>query len=228
MTVSRFAAVVFLPLLWTPDLCGTAGGQAATILTVPEGPGQPSFTIRVLTTERQGVAEVSGPAGTRPQTLTCALEPYSSLAGGFALEDLDMDGHPDLRVVREFGAKWKRYCIWLYQPSTHSFEKDGLASQMELVSNLTVDPGHHRLVGFSIGPVRPSWDVYRIVSGADPQERVLLPEQSCVIETDETGNAAATVARFGNGRVQTGRRALPRGDRRTTQQICDGFGGAGG
>jgi len=228
MTVSRFSAVFFLLLLQIPGPPGTADRQADRTLTVPGGPGRPSFTLRVLTRGLEGVVEVSGPAGTRLQTLTCALEPYTDFVRGFAIEDLDMDGHPDLRGTREFGAKWERYCIWLYDPATRSFEKDQLARQMELVSNLEVDAAHHRLVSFDIGPVLPSWDVYRIVRGAYPEERVLLPEQSCVIETDATGNVAAMVTRFAGGRAQTERHALPPGDLRTAQEICDGFGGTGG
>lgn len=170
---------------------------------------------------------MSTPGGTRRQTLTCALAPFADFVGGFAIEDLDMDGHPDLRATREFGAKWERYCIWLYDPSTRSFEKDLLAEQMELVSNLKIDATRHRVVAFSIGPSRPSWDVYRIVDANGPEVRVLLPEQWCVIETDATGNTAAVVTRFGDGRARTERRALPRGDQRSAQEICDGIGAAG-
>jgi hypothetical protein len=226
MTVSRFSAVFFLLLLRFPGPPETPGRQGDQTRTLPGGPGRPSFTLRVLTRGHEGVVEVSTPNETRRQTLTCALAPYADFVGGFVIEDLDMDGHPDLRAIREFGAKWERYCIWLYDPSTRRFEKDLLARQMELVSNLTVDARHHRLVAFSIGPWRPSWDVYKIVNRPDPEERVLLPEQSCVIDTDAAGNAVAIVARFGGGRAQTQRRPLPRGDNRTAQEICDGFGGA--
>jgi len=228
MTVSRFSALFFLLLLPIQSPPGTSDRQADRTLTVPGGPDRPSFTLHVLTNGHEGVVEVSAPGGARLQTLTCALEPYTEFVRGFAIEDLDMDGHPDLRATREFGAKWERYCIWLYDPSTRSFEKDQLARQMELLSNLTVDPVHHRLVSYDIGPVLPTWDVYRIVSPAYPEERVLLPEQSCVIETDVTGNVAARVTRFAGGRARTERRALPGGDHRSAQEICDGFGGAGG
>ena len=228
MTVSRFSAVVFLLVLQIPGSAGTADRQADRTLLVPGGPARPPFALRVLTNGREGVVEVSGPAGTRLQTLTCALEPYASFVSGFAIEDLDMDGHPDLRAPREFGAKWERYCIWLYDPSTGGFENDLLARQMELLTNLKVDAGHHRLVSFDIGPVRPSWDVYRIVNGAYPEQRLLLPEQACVVESDVSGPVAAIVTRFADGRARTGRHALSPVDQRSTQEICDGFGGAGG
>lgn len=225
--MNRLAAVLFLLLLPIAGPPGATDRQAERTLTLRGGAGQPSFALRVLTRGSEGVVEVSGPEGTAPQTLTCTLEPFTPFLSVFAIEDLDMDGHPDLRAPREFGAKWYRYCVWLYDPSTHRFERDQLARQMELLTNLTVDAGHHRLVSSTIGPVLPSWDVYRIVNGADPRERLLLPEQSCVIESDETGVVAAIVTRFADGRARTARRTLPPGDQRTTQEICDGFGGAG-
>jgi hypothetical protein len=227
MTVTRCSAVVFLLLLRIQGVPATTGAQADRTLRLPEGPGEPSFTLRVLTRAGEGVVEVSGPSGALSQTLTCAIAPYANFVRGLTIEDLDMDGHPDMRAVREFGAKWERYCIWLYDPSTHGFQKDLLARQMEALSNLTVDASRHRLVSFDIGPVEPSWDVYRIMKGPYLKERRLLPEQSCVIEADETGPVAATVTRFADGRAQAARHALPRGDHRTTQEICDGFGGAG-
>ena len=196
-------------------------------MTLGGGEGRPAFTLHVLQKERQGVVEVSTPTGRPLQTLTCALEPFTGFVSGFAAEDLDLDGRPDLRGPREFGAKWERYCVWLYDPSSRRFNRDPLAEQMELLDNLTADAAHHRLISFTIGPSRPSWDVYRIATGPFPERRLLLPEQSCVIETDSTGNVAAIVTRFGDGRARTQRHVLTREDQRSAQEVCDGFGGAG-
>jgi hypothetical protein len=49
----------------------------------------------------------------------------------FMITDMDFDGHADLAGVREFGAKWARYCVWLYDPKQHIYVKDLLAEQME-------------------------------------------------------------------------------------------------
>jgi len=222
----RFSTVCVSLLLSIAVFPGTSDRQDERTLTVPAGPGRPSFTLHVLTKEHQGIVEVSSPAGTRSQTLTCDLAPFTYFVRAFAIEDMDMDGHPDLRAPREFGAKFERYCIWLYQPSSRSFERDQLAEQMELLSNLQVDAAHHRLVSNYIGPVLPSWDVYRIVKGADPRQRLLIPEQTCVIESDASGIVAAIVTRYANGRAQTERHEIP-GVQGTAQQICDGFGGTG-
>jgi len=215
----RSAAAVSVLLLQVQGVPGTPARPERT-LTIPAGPGRPPFELRVHANESKGLVEVTS-AGVQPQRLTCDLAPYTMFVEGFAIEDLDMDGHPDLRGVREFGAKWERYCIWLFDPSSRRFEKDHLAEQMELVSNLQVDAAHRRLVSSYIGPSRPSWDVYRIVSGPEPEERLLLPEQSCTIETGPTGNVAAVVTRYSGGRAQTARHPLPPGDQRNAQEICD-------
>jgi hypothetical protein len=175
MIGSRFAAVLLLLLLRTQG----PPRAADRTMTLAEGPDRPAFRLHVLQKERQGVVEVSTPTGAPWQTLTCALEPYTDFVGDFVAEDLDLDGRLDLRGTREFGAKWGRYCVWLYDPSSRGFSRDGLAEQMELLFNLEVDAGHRRLLSFSIGPSRPSWDVYRIVNGPSPEERVLF-QSSCV------------------------------------------------
>jgi hypothetical protein len=195
-------------------------------LTIPAGPGRPAFELRVHASDSKGIVDVTS-AGATLQRLTCDLAPYTAFVSEFTIEDLDLDGHPDLRGVREFGAKWERYCVWLLDPSSRRFVKDRLAEQMELLSNLQVDAAHRRLVSSYIGPSRPSWDVYRIVRGPEPEDRLLLPEQSCTIETGPAGNEAAVVTRYGGGRASTERHALLPGDERSAQEVCDGFGGAG-
>ena len=226
MTVSRAGVLVLLALLHIQSSPG-ADRPADRTLTVPGGPSRPSFTLHIQEKGPEGVVDVFSSAGERRQTLTCAIQPWTNFVGEFEVLDLDMDGHPDLRAPREFGAKWYRYCVWLFDPSSQWFEKDFLAQQMELLNNLQVDAVHHRLIASTIGPVNPSWDVYRIVNGSHPGRRVLLPEQACVIETGETGSVAALVTRYGGGRAQTERYLLPPGDNRRAQEICDGFGGTG-
>ena len=215
----KSAAAVAVLLLQVQGVPGTPARSERT-LTIPAGPRRPPLELRVHASESKGLVEITS-AGVQLQRLTCDLAPFTGFVEGFAIEDLDMDGHPDLRGVREFGAKWERYCVWLFDPSSRQFEKDLLAQQMELVSNLQVDAAHRRLVSSYIGPSRPSWDVYRIVSGPEPEDRQLLPEQSCTIETGPTGNVAAVVTRYGGGRAQTERHLLPPRDKRSAQAICD-------
>lgn len=53
----------------------------------------------------------------------------------FVATDLDSDRHPDVAGILEFGAKWARYCVWVYDPKKHIFLKNFLAEQMELLTN---------------------------------------------------------------------------------------------
>ena len=225
MTISRAVMPVLLMLLHIQSVPG-ADRPADRTLTVPGGPGRPSYTLHIQGKGREGTVDVSSSDGERPQTLTCDIQMPWVFVDEFEVQDLDMDGHPDLRGPREFGAKWYRYCVWLFDPSSHRFVRDFLAEQMELLYNLQVDGVHHRLISSSIGPVTPSWDVYRIVNGSHPRMRVLLPEQSCVVERAVSGNVAI-VTRYGGGRARTERHRLPPSDQRSAQEICDGLGGTG-
>jgi len=53
----------------------------------------------------------------------------------FMIAGLDFDGHPDLAGIRDSGAKWARYCVWLYDQKQHWYGKDFLAEQMESLRN---------------------------------------------------------------------------------------------
>lgn len=115
--------------------------------------------------------------------------------------DLDSDGYSDLAGPREFGAKWARYCVWLYDPRQHVFVKSFLAEQMELLTNLTsLDGG---LISSShSGPTNPWQAVYRITGakGSRP-ERQLVPVFSCLIETTPDGDkpTAVVTTRYDDG-----------------------------
>jgi hypothetical protein len=115
-----------------------ANRPADRTLTVPGGPGRPSFTLHIQEGRGEGIVDVSSSTGKRVQTLTCEAKMPAIFVDAFEVQDLDMDGHPDLRGPREFGAKWYRYCVWLFDPSSQWFVRDFLAEQMELLYNLQV------------------------------------------------------------------------------------------
>lgn len=119
----------------------------------------------------------------------------------FEAMDLDSDGYPDLAGIREFGAKWARYCVSLYDPRQHIFVKDFLAEQMELLINLTSSVGG--MVSSShMGPASPWQAVYQIVGtkGSRP-ERQLVPLFSCLLETTPGGDkpSAVVTTRYSGG-----------------------------
>jgi hypothetical protein len=161
--------------------------------------GQPLFVLRVSAEGRSGKVEVRDENGGQAQSLACALvrdavapeEPElaavrEQFVTQFEARDLNFDGQADLMGVREFGAKWGRYCVWLYDPLQKSFVKDFLAEQMELLSNLTATKDH-RIVASSLGPTSPWQAVYRIAGaeGSQPPYQ-LIPVYSCVVERSAT------------------------------------------
>jgi hypothetical protein len=99
MTLGR-AAAVSLVLLWLQGVSGTARSERT--LAIPATQDRPALGLRVHQDESKGLVEVTS-AKFHPQSLTCDLAPYTAFVQGFTIEDLDMDGHPDLRGVRELG-----------------------------------------------------------------------------------------------------------------------------
>ena len=126
-------------------------------ITLTASEKQPGFTLRISAKGRTGLVEVRNHAGVVVETLGCSLlrdaaspsKPEMKAVAeefvtSFAAEDLDFDGHIDLKGPWEFGAKWARYCVWFYDPESQTFSgayrKRPLAEQMELLYNLEADP----------------------------------------------------------------------------------------
>jgi hypothetical protein len=162
--------------------------------------GEPSFVLQVSAKGREGVVSVRNEKGIEIQSLVCPLlrdnsaptEPeLAAVREQFVLrfeaQDLDSDGHKDLMGIRDFGGKWARYCVWLYDSKQHIFVKDFLAEQMELLENLAAI-GNRKIVTSYLGPTNPWQAVYGIVGaqGSRP-ERQLIPAFSCLVETKSDG-----------------------------------------
>ncbi len=172
-----------------------------------------SYDLRISAQGRSGLIEVRDKStAALVQTLSCPLlrgisnpsKPEiegvgEEFVGHFQAEDLNFDGMPDLKGPRELGAKWARYCVWLFNAKTHRFENDFLAEQMELLYNLTADPKHRLIVSNSIGPVDPMQDEYRIegLSKERPYWPRLVAVLSCSIETGPLGKTPkAAITRY--------------------------------
>ena len=140
----------------------------------------------------------------------------------FVVRDLDSDGHPDLAGIREFGANWARYCVWLYDPKQHFFAKDFLAEQMELMTNLEPLAGG-QIPTSHMGPENMWRAVYRIteVEGSRP-ERQLVSVYSCLVETKPGGEKLASVVtvRYESGRAVVKRHEAGKMDIRAALSKC--------
>jgi hypothetical protein len=105
-------------------------------LRIPGTAGQPSFFVRIWAEGQTGIVNVRDEKGRDVQKLVCpflrdvgeaAPEELAAVreqfVAHFVIADLDFDGHADLAGIREFGAKWARYCVWLYDPKQHMYVK---------------------------------------------------------------------------------------------------------
>jgi hypothetical protein len=240
---TRLAVSLLCACLWLSSSLISqvaANPEPVRTMSISAHDGQPGYTLGISAQGRHGLVEVHSDSGSLVQTLRCPLLGDSADAddvaiksvaeefvSDFQLEDLNFDGYLDLKGDREFGAKWGRYCVWLFDPKNHRFEEDELAEQMELLYNLQADPKRRLIIAYSIGPVNPMWDEYRIenVSKDRPYWPRLIPVQSCLIETgpqgleNEPANATAVLTRYEQGLVVV-RRPLHSGDERFQQAGC--------
>jgi hypothetical protein len=213
----------------------TSNASKEREIKVPSVAGEPHFTLKISAQGRRGVVSVRNAQGTETQSLECFLlrdnvEAKEEELGAvreqfvnqFATVDLDFDRHPDLAGIREFGAKWARYCVWLYDPNQHVFVKDFLAEQMELLTNLSSHEGD--LVSSShMGPTNPWEATYRIVGalGSWP-ERQLVPVFSCLVETTPNGATptAVVMTRYEGGHAVVQRKEAANVDTKAAFVIC--------
>jgi hypothetical protein len=194
---------------------------------------QPRFTLDISATGRKGTVVVRNAAGAEAQALSCdlfrdwgteiAVDPAmaarildahaASFISGLKTADLDFDGLPDILAVRDSGAKWVEYCVWLFDPKEGEFVQNALSRQMEDLQNLTVDAERRQIVAFTIGPMFPSRDEYRIDgrSGFRYPERRLLPVRSCELDTGQTEGSLriSSVVTYLEGQDVVRRRTVP-------------------
>lgn len=200
--------------------------------------GQPALVLGIWAEGRFGKVEVRNEKGGAVQSLACALlresvapaEPElaavrEQFVRGFESRDLNFDGYADLTGIREFGAKWARYCVWLYDPRQHLFVKDFLAEQVELLTNLGVE-SEHRISASSIGPANPWSAVYGISNSEGGPPRQLVPFYSCLVETNVGGSkpVAFVITHYDHGEAAVQRRDAGQMDTGTAMDKCTAMG----
>jgi hypothetical protein len=197
---------------------------------------QPEFTLDISAAGGVGSIVVKDHAGAKLQTLTCALSIHSvadpatlpkqiefqdgTFVDSVKAMDLNFDGLADILGVRDFGGKWARQCVWLFDPNRGQFIQDALSRQMEDLVNLGVDAERRLVFAYTIGPTLPTRAEYRIVSEVRAERR-LLPVRSCELDTGATEGADRTVSvvKYVNGQKAVERRTVsadcndPCGDR---------------
>jgi hypothetical protein len=216
-----FIAIAIL----TPSIALAQSDKPASKTLSIGGVGQePRFTLDISGAGRSGIVVVKNSAGAPIQTLSCDLFRDSGgdtgidaetrarvfsihdeiFVSGAKVVDANFDGLPDIMAVRDGGAKWGRYCVWLFDPKQGRFTQNSASRQMEDLDNLTVDAERRLIVSFTIGPTNPSRDEYRI----DAQR--LLPVRSCQLDTGSSAGSArvATIVTHSSGGDTVQRRTV--------------------
>jgi hypothetical protein len=222
-----------------PVLCQGEDSTKGKQIRIPGAHGEPSLTLRISAQGRRGLVSIRNQNGVEVQSLECYLLRESSaltktelatvrrqFVVRFEAQDLDFDGHKDLMGIRDFGAKWARYCVWLYDPHQHIFITDFLAEQMELLANLSpIENG--MILTSHLGPTNPWWSVYHIsTANGGRAERQLVPAYSCLIETVDDGSSPKAVVetRYESGEAIVLRREVTAMDQQSAFAMCSSFG----
>ena len=122
------------------------------------------------------------------QSLSFDLDVSPGLAlSSLEVVDLDLDGHKDVRVLREHGAKWTRSEVFLYDAKTGGLTQTPLSKKLSALPNLEVDTARRELVSTTLGPETPSHTAYVVERG----ELTLAKE--CVFRMRAAGRGTLTV-----------------------------------
>ena len=238
--ISYLSGVLLLVHSAAPQSPSAANGQS---LQIRGASGHPSYFLHVWAKGAHGYVDVRDESKHSLQTLRCRLLRDNAAASNLELQaaseifvshfqvaDFNFDGYPDFIAPREFGAKWAKYCVWLFDPDTGKFVSGFLSTQLEQLSNLSVDPELRQVISFSMGPTSPVWEEYRI-DYTQKDRPQLKPVQSCRLETVSAGAepeppynyTAIVVTRYERGRPITERHPLAAAEKRGLQTLCNAF-----
>ena len=231
-----FLLAVLFPLHSTMPVFAGPPQPHGKVRTIAVKNQQDSFTLRISAGGRTGLVDIRNDSGMMVETLACpllrdAINPSQgeitgaaeTFVTGFQTEDLDFDGLADLRGPREFGASWRRDCVWLYDPHSHMYTRNPLAEQMEILYNLRADSQRHRIISYSISTVDPMWDEYEIegVSNDRPYWPRLMPVKSCFIQSGSGDRTAMLInLQFKGGQPTASRAEIQPGEKRSVQELC--------
>jgi hypothetical protein len=151
--------------------------------------------VRNARIEVTPVARAASDGRTRaPQVVTLGplLADRALVMSSFELLDVDFDGFLDVRVLRDFGAKWARHAYRAFDPRTGMFVDTDVSRQLEHFANVTVLNEEKRIESESLGPAAPSWTRY-LVAG-----RRLQAERSCTFVPSEGMPGGTLVVRSPN------------------------------
>jgi len=130
--------------------------------------------VRAAASESRGETSMKIELHARGKSQTIALDHRElgadRMLASIEIVDANFDGHPDVIVLRESGAKWGSYDVFLFDPSTSHFSSASpLARSLSQLSNATFDVARRVVTTRDIGPSNPSRVTYAI-EGAQLRE----------------------------------------------------------
>ena len=85
------------------------------------------------------------------------------LLRSIAIVDVNFDGHPDVTVLREFGAKWGALDAIVFDPHTQRFTTaTPIARAIARLANATFDEQHKTITTRDVGPTNPERVTYAV------------------------------------------------------------------
>ena len=147
---------------------------AANLFTMGQAREVRGHGLTVLATAREGRRGTDAQieirrAGSAPQRIELRDRETSAamLLQSIEIVDANFDGHPDVRVAREFGAKWSASDVFLYDPRTRRFTASTpLARAIGRLANATFDARRRTITTHDIGPSEPSRVTYAVEGAA--------------------------------------------------------------
>lgn len=111
----------------------------------------------------RGELEIRGEGGVQHVELGRREVSPEMLLQSIDIVDANFDGHLDVVAIREFGAKWSKVDVYLFDPKTHRYTAtSALSRALSSLSNPKFDPTHKIITTYDIGPSNPSRITYGI------------------------------------------------------------------
>jgi hypothetical protein len=88
------------------------------------------------------------------------------LIASVRIVDANFDGHPDIVMLRDWGATYGMLDVFLYDATTRRFTNaSALARALSHLANADIVPAHHAITTHDLGPSNPSSTTYAIDAG---------------------------------------------------------------
>lgn len=116
----------------------------------------------------------------------------------FVVEDLNFDGHNDIRLMQSMGARGNTsYLFWLYDISSKQFVRD---TSLEMLTNISVDAKEKTLASYwSVGCCEYGTNVYKYIDG----KLTTIEEETMQLDYENEKEYVYILRKRENGEMKT-------------------------